>query len=86
MLLDWTRHLSDLKEKEEFEKTIRGSTVMAKRLTELVEEKERSIARSELSDDAFDSAGWAYRQAKLIGNKEMLSWFRNLLTLDQRTN
>lgn len=84
MLLDWTKHLTDQKEREKFEATLKESYKALNRLKEIVDAKEQQLNRKERSTDQYDNSSWAYNQAHLNGNREMLHWFQQLLILDQK--
>lgn len=84
MLFEWTRHISDPKEKEEFENTVRNSNQVLDRLNQILDEKEATITRSEITSDSYKDSSWAYKQAHLNGNHEMIHWLRKILTLDNR--
>jgi hypothetical protein len=84
MILEWTKHLSDPEEREKFVNTVKGSQLALNRLKEIVDAKEETLNRKERSADQYDNSNWANLQAHLNGNREMLHWFRTLLTLDQK--
>jgi len=84
MYIDWTRHISDPKEKEAFEQSILGSKRVLERLMELMDERELSIDVSERGLKQFDNPNWAYKQAFNNGFKSCLGIVKTLIDLDQQ--
>jgi hypothetical protein len=84
MYIEWTRHLTDPKQKEQFEKTVWGSTQLLNRLKAILEEKEKAIDRSEMSIEVYNTPNWAERQAHKNGNREMIHFLKKLVDLSEQ--
>jgi hypothetical protein len=71
----WTQHLNTQEEREEFKKTILGSTKVLDRLREILYNKVYT-QESNLPTADYDSPSWAYKQADRNGylraHKELL--------------
>jgi hypothetical protein len=83
MYLDWTKHLSDPKAKSEFEATVKSCRPALERLTQLIEEKEKSFDRSEMDIDNYDNPNWEFRQAHKNGYRAGLNYIKMLVDLDK---
>lgn len=81
MILDWYRHLTDPKEREELASTIKNSTIAINRLREIVEEREKALLAEEITPSAFDNPSWAYKEARNIGRRQELQYMKLLLTM-----
>ena len=86
MYTDWTKHISDKDEKAAFEKEIRSSVEVLRRLKKLLEDKEATLERSELDPTAYNSPSWAYLQAHKNGYRSALNHLKQLCTLDPKDN
>lgn len=84
MNLDWTKNLKTEKEIEDFKNSLRGSRRILDRLTELLNEYEKSLNRSELNTKAFEDPNWAYLQAYKNGYRACLEKLKELIDLDQK--
>lgn len=84
MYADWTRHISDPKEREEFERSIQGSKRVLQRLASLLDERTASIDASEISVKQFDNPSWAYKQAFQNGFRASNAITKKLINLDQQ--
>lgn len=84
MLVDWTRHLTTPKEKEDFESSLHGSKRILDRLKALIEERELSIDVSERGLKQFESPNWAAKQAFQNGYKASSEIIKKLINLDQQ--
>lgn len=84
MKADWTYHLKDPEEKERFKKYVYGNKTILERLMQIADQWEEETTSSELSQKAYDSPNWDYRQADTNGYLRCLRDFKQLLTLDQK--
>ena len=84
MYTDWTKNLKTPEDKESFENTLLGSKLVLDRLVGLIDEYEKSLGRSEIDVQTFNSPGWDYRQAYKNGYRACLAKMKELVTLDQR--
>lgn len=84
MLSKWTSHLSDPKEKEDFEKEIKGSKRVMERLKTIVEEQEAELNRAEINPKNYEIPNWDYRQAHNNGYRQCLHIMKRLTDLDKR--
>lgn len=80
----WTKNIADPEEKQNFERTLRGSTTVIRRLQEILQELEKSVDKSDLNVKAFDSPNWALKQAFHLGYRLHNSQVQALLNLDQK--
>lgn len=86
MYIDWTRHLSDPKEKDSFEKAIWGSKRVLNRLRSIIAEYLDNQSKSERSLKDFEEPNWAYKQAYRNGYVAALKTLDKLVDLDQQEN
>ncbi len=77
--VDWIKGLP-LDEQVEFEKTLRHSTYVLTRLSEILESKLTSIEREENSTVVYDTPSWAFKQAHLNGERSGLTKVKKLLS------
>lgn len=80
----WTRHLTDEKDKENFEKQIRNSRAVLERLEQLVDERFKVIDSIETGLEVYKQPGWEGLLAHYNGAKSDLKWFKKLITLDPK--
>lgn len=80
----WTRHLSDPKEKEVFERKVQGSKEVLERLMTLLNEQERDLNQTETNLKIYDLPNWDYRQAHNNGFRQCLNIQKKLINLDQQ--
>lgn len=78
--LPWVRHLKDPESKENFERSVRGSTVALARLLSLLEEQEQTIHNQEASASDFEDPNWSHKQAFRNGQKNQLKELKKLLS------
>lgn len=76
--LEWTKHLKTEKEREEFELLLSSSRQVLGRLYDLLEEKEASLTKEEVSPDNYD-AGYPFRQAHQNGRRHEIMKLLKLL-------
>lgn len=62
----WTKGLSSDAVKE-MELAYRSALVLRKRLTEVLEDKQRKKINASLNDKTYDTQNWAYKQADRQG-------------------
>lgn len=62
----WTKGLSEDARKE-MELAYRSALVLRKRLTEVLEKKQKAKINASLNDKAYDTQNWAYKQADRQG-------------------
>lgn len=84
MISAWTKNLKTDADKADFENRLRGARLILERLKELVDEKENTLDRGDLSISAYNTPGWDYKQADSNGYRRCLGEFKTLLTLDQQ--
>ncbi len=84
MLTVWTKNLQTQDEKDNFNNQLLGARPVLERLTELLNEKEVELDRSERSLKAYDNPNWAYLQAHKNGCASMLQSVKELINLDQQ--
>ena len=84
MYIEWTSHLKDPKEKQQFIQQIYNSRDVLERLAQIASNKEKVLDRSETNIAVYDTPNWSERQAHKNGNREVLSFFQTLLNLDQQ--
>lgn len=80
LLIEWTKHLSDPDQKENFEKTLRNNTLVLARLRDIVDEWEQTILREETKSDQYSTANWAMLQAHKNGNREIIKRLKDLIS------
>lgn len=84
MYTKWTQHLSDPKEKADFEKEVLSCKFVFERLKEMLNEQKNEFERSEASTKVYDLPNWDYRQAHANGYKQCLNNLLKLVDLDQQ--
>ena len=70
--VEWIKHLPP-QEKDNFETTLRNSTIVLDRLREILFEHLRSIETKEYSETSYENPSWACKQAFLNGRKAELT-------------
>jgi hypothetical protein len=75
----WTKHLKDPTKKTEFEKALRASTLALGRLIEIIEDKQKSLTRTEYKLEDFDQPNWSEKQAFRNGSKATLAELSEIL-------
>lgn len=76
---DWTKHLRDPKEKKEFERIVKASTILLSRLNDILSEYEKEISKQELKLDSYDSPSWSHKQAHLNGRRQSINRIKDLI-------
>ena len=78
MKTSWKKGLtSDIS--KEIEAQFKASSVIRKRLVELLLEKREIEDRKRFSNDAYETANWAYKQADIAGYQRALKEIISLL-------
>lgn len=85
MDIAWTKHIKDPKEKEDFEKYLRGSKQVFDRLRTIIEEYDHALQKQEISPKAFDNPNWANRQAYVNGHRYGLAAIKDLINMDKKS-
>ena len=80
----WTSHLQTDEEKESFKKEIYSAKNVLERLTNMINEDEDLLDRSEADQRIYDVPNWDYRQAHKNGNRQYMRTIRLLTDLDQQ--
>lgn len=84
MYTRWTSHLNTEEEKERFKKDIYSAKPVLERLTEIINEDESLLDRSEIDQRIYDVPNWDFRQAHKNGNRQYMHAIRLLTDLDQQ--
>lgn len=84
MITAWTNHLQTEEEKERFKESLLHSRWLFDRLTQLLDQMDKSLENQELSTKAYDSPNWQYRQADCNGSKRMIRKIKQLINLDHK--
>lgn len=82
MITEWTKHLKDPQEKAEFEQYVKSTKRLLERLTQLIDEREYSLDRSETDMKSFDQPNWDYKQAYKNGFRACLNIMKKLVDID----
>lgn len=78
--LDWIKHISDPQRREDFEKTLRNSTLIFTRQNEILDEWERVLLNEETKKDQYSFGSWQCLQAHRNGNREIIQKLRDLIS------
>ncbi len=84
MLTEWTSHLHNSKDKEDFQRQVQGSKPVLSRLMDIISLKEKALDRSEISIETYSLPSWEFRQAHKNGNRESLQFMKTLVDLDKQ--
>jgi hypothetical protein len=84
MDINWVKNLSDPKLQEDFKRTVLSARPVLDRLKELIEEKEATLDRAELSVTAYDVPNWDAKQAHMNGIRAAYKGIYTLITLDHK--
>src|SRR5215831_13560135 len=84
MYVQWTKHLQDPVEKENFTAQIKNASTVLRRLKDLLDDKEKEIDDSETSFTAYNVPNWDYIQAHKNGYRSCLRHLRELVDLDKQ--
>lgn len=83
MISEWTKHLKNEKDKEDFSKYVLGSKALLNRLREILEDKEHSLDYSETALETYDNNNWSYRQAHKNGYRSCIRSIKKLIDLNK---
>lgn len=83
MIPNWTNHLKDPKEKEQFKKYIYGCRSLLERQNTMIDEMENELDQLETETSQYDSPSWAALQADRNGYRRALRKIKKLNKLDQ---
>lgn len=84
MISRWTQHLKDQEDIERFKNSLLGQKWLLNRLSEILEEEEQSLDRSETTNKVYENSNWAYLQAHKNGYRQALSVLKKLVNLDPK--
>ena len=84
MYTRWTSHLPTEEEKESFKLEVYSAKRVLERLTQMVNEDEELLDRSEQDQRIYEVPNWDYRQAHKNGNSQYMHAVRLLTDLDQQ--
>jgi hypothetical protein len=84
MILEWTKHLRDEKEKLNFQRTVRSAIQVLDRVRDIFKAKVDSLERLELSPKSFETKNWELRQAYNLGYRACAQDLYTLVDLDQK--
>lgn len=76
--LAWTKGL-DPKQKEDFERTLRGNRFLLERLTMILDGMDSEAEAQMLGDTIWENPNWPYKQADLTGFRRALKKIKELL-------
>lgn len=76
--LDWTKNLQSEDEKKEFEELLLRSSVLTRRIKEVLALRLEALENVELSAKAYETAAWAYKQADINGARRELRYLVSL--------
>lgn len=76
----WTQGLQG-QAKTDFESMVRNSTLLLRRLSEIIEEKKTAISKQTYSIDDFKDPSWSHKQAFRNGELSQLSKFLEIINL-----
>ena len=63
---------------------LNSSNVLAlQRLLELLDKKEKELARKEIAPETLESPNWPHLQATILGQKQTIQWMKDLLQFVQ---
>jgi len=80
----WTQHLQTEEEKQKFRNDIYSARSVLERLTDLINEDESLLDRSETDQRIYDVPNWEYRQAHKNGLRQYMREVRLMTNLDQQ--
>lgn len=84
MYTKWTEHLNNKADKENFENQVRSAKDVLDRLKHMLEDREKSLNRTEIDMKTYDSPGWDFRQAHMNGRRAEIYDLKKLVDLDQQ--
>jgi hypothetical protein len=84
MYTRWTQNLTDPEQIKEFQDYVKGSKRLLNRLSEILDEEEIAINKSETTQKTYENPNWSYLQAHKNGYRQCLKVLRILINLDQQ--
>lgn len=84
MFTRWTEHLQDSEDKETFLRDLLASRRVVERIYQMIKEDDERLSRTELSQKAYDTPNWDYRQAHKNGRREYIHEMLTLTNLDKQ--
>lgn len=84
MWIKWTSNLSDEDEINTFRSQVFAAKPVLDRITQLLNEKETGIDRSEINITEYDNPNWSHKQAFKNGIRAACADLRLLLTIEDK--
>lgn len=84
MFTKWTDGTIDLDGQMKFKQSVRAAKPVFEKLIQIIDQELRILDQSELSQKAYDTPGWDYKQAHRNGLREGLTKIKTLINLDQQ--
>lgn len=84
MIPNWTNHLKDPAEKEQFRKYIYGSKAVLERQSQIIDDELNQLDQLETDKDQYNCPSWAALQADRNGFRRAMKLVKKLNTLDQK--
>lgn len=84
MNLEWTKHLSNEKDKKDFEENLKRNTLIVGRLREILHNRLGQLDRADFSESDFEQPNWSEKQAKRIGKRAAYHEILELLDFSKR--
>ena len=82
--IQWTKHIRDEKEKEEFLLILQNSSTVINRLRDILVEELTGINNSECSISDFEDASWSHKQAYRNGERARIKKLLDLLQPERK--
>lgn len=84
MMMDWTKHITDPKEKEEYQTSLKHQRWVLDDLSKILSEIEQRQEYRQIDPKLYDTPNWEYRQAHLNGYRQCLNSIKTLINLDPK--
>jgi hypothetical protein len=84
MWIKWTSNLKTEDEINAFRNQVYGAKPVLDRITELLNEKEAAIDRSEINPETYNNPNWSHMQAYKNGIRAACADLRLLLTIEDK--
>ena len=84
MITNWTNHLKEDKEKQNFLNEVKSSRRVLERLSTMLDDLDKSQERIELSAEFYTLPNWEYRQSNVNGFRRALNLVKTIIKLDQQ--
>lgn len=75
----WLRNVPEDKH-ESYEQAIRASTIIVRRLKEILRDWEDDLDRADVKINDYDTPSWSFKQAHRNGDRSRIRKLRDLLT------